>query len=665
MAKNKRGRRGKKKQQQAAAVSSSSLVGQKRSLASDASSSGREKRQKPTAASRVKKPLESYPRLGSGRKILKSSAIPRHLRGRALFEWLIAPMSVEEFFAQHWEREPLLIQRNSRSETPVWGDMSAEHDDEDEDEDEEEEEEEEDDANGDTNAKDHNNKGKESEDDYYKGWFHTSDLETLVEQGRMHYSRDLNITRYVDGVRETLDPGKQVKLPQLRKFLRKKGCSARVLCPQRYMPKMWHLLSALEEFFGYGCGCNVYVTPAGTQGFAPHYDEIEAFVLQVEGAKRWRLYHPRSEAEQLDRWSSGNFSQEEIGEPFLDVVLRPGDLLYFPRGTIHQAVSTPDEHSLHMTISTGMRNTYHDYLLHALPAAVELASQENHSMRESLPHRYMDYMGLIHADADSDDDDDDDDADDDDGGDGGDDGGDGDGNGHTKSKKEDNDRQLQEKRALREQFKARVLEYARLVLDSIPFDQAADQMVKALLHDRLPPPYAYAWEQHEEDQDQLDDAEADAATPSSVKIMKMKRKECIPSREGKKKPLLGNHSYVRMIGPDVARVVLEDDKISLYHCVSNGKLYRLKPPQCLVFSVEYGPALEKLLTSFPEMVHWQQLPCDNDEEREALVHVLWENYLVDVLVVHDQASNKKSDEGAKKKKNKVKKKMAAKSSFMM
>lgn len=36
-----------------------------------------------------------------------------------------------------------------------------------------------------------------------------------------------------------------------------------------------------------------YLTPPGTQGFAPHYDDIEAFILQLEGKKYWRLYNPR------------------------------------------------------------------------------------------------------------------------------------------------------------------------------------------------------------------------------------------------------------------------------------------------------------------------------------------------------------------------------------
>jgi len=36
-----------------------------------------------------------------------------------------------------------------------------------------------------------------------------------------------------------------------------------------------------------------YLTPPGSQGFAPHYDDIEAFVLQLEGKKRWKLYGER------------------------------------------------------------------------------------------------------------------------------------------------------------------------------------------------------------------------------------------------------------------------------------------------------------------------------------------------------------------------------------
>jgi len=36
---------------------------------------------------------------------------------------------------------------------------------------------------------------------------------------------------------------------------------------------------------------------------------------------------------------AGNFKQEEISDPILDITLEPGDMLYFPRGTIHQVIT--------------------------------------------------------------------------------------------------------------------------------------------------------------------------------------------------------------------------------------------------------------------------------------------------------------------------------------
>jgi lysine-specific demethylase/histidyl-hydroxylase NO66 len=72
---------------------------------------------------------------------------------------------------------------------------------------------------------------------------------------------------------------------------------------------MWMVCSTLQEFLGSMVGANMYLTPPGTQGFAPHYDDVEVFILQLEGKKRWRLYEPRTAQEKLPRFSSANFSQ--------------------------------------------------------------------------------------------------------------------------------------------------------------------------------------------------------------------------------------------------------------------------------------------------------------------------------------------------------------------
>lgn len=79
------------------------------------------------------------------------------------------------------------------------------------------------------------------------------------------------------------------------------GCSVRLLHPQRHCDPLYRLLARLEAHLRCAVGCNAYLTPPGAQGFAPHWDDIDAFVLQVEGEKRWRLYAPIAASHQLPR----------------------------------------------------------------------------------------------------------------------------------------------------------------------------------------------------------------------------------------------------------------------------------------------------------------------------------------------------------------------------
>ncbi len=152
----------------------------------------------------------------------------------------------------------------------------------------------------------------------------------------------------------------------------------------------------MQELFGTCVGANTYLTPAGTQGFAPHYDDIEAFVLQLEGKKRWRVYKPLSKEETLPKFSSRNYTQEEIGSPIIDVTLEAGDLLYFPRGWIHQANALDDIHSLHITVSCYQKNTWSDFLAKLLPAALDVATQSDLEFRRGLPINYLMNNGIAY-----------------------------------------------------------------------------------------------------------------------------------------------------------------------------------------------------------------------------------------------------------------------------
>lgn len=270
-------------------------------------------------------------------------------RASRLFQWLINPIPAKAFFRETWETKPIIVQRKNP--------------------------------------------------DYYKGLFSTAEFDRILRQEDVQYGVNLDVTSYTDGKRETHNPPGRA-LPYTVWDFYESGCSLRMLNPQAFSSTVWKVLSILQEHFGSMAGANVYLTPPGTQGFAPHYDDIEAFIIQLEGKKHWRVYSPRSENEVLPVLSSPNFSQSEIGRPILEVVLEAGDLLYFPRGFIHQGDCLPDAHSMHITISSYQKNSWGDLLLKMVPAALEIAMEEDVKYRLGLPLDYLTYMGVQNSDKD-------------------------------------------------------------------------------------------------------------------------------------------------------------------------------------------------------------------------------------------------------------------------
>ena len=91
-------------------------------------------------------------------------------------------------------------------------------------------------------------------------------------------------------------------------------------------PQQWHqpcfeLCSCLQEHFGFPVGCSAYLTPPNTQGFPPHYDDVEIIVLQVEGTKRWRLYERPDAATAPSPRVTTEFTQAQLGTPTAEIVL--------------------------------------------------------------------------------------------------------------------------------------------------------------------------------------------------------------------------------------------------------------------------------------------------------------------------------------------------------
>lgn len=137
------------------------------------------------------------------------------------------------------------------------------------------------------------------------------------------------------------------------------------------------LCRGLEEELRYRTVANLYVTPASAQGFPAHYDSHDVLVLQLEGSKLWRVYQPSLNLPLDD--SGPEIEPKYLAKPFADFHLQCGDLLYLPRGWIHEA-TTSDRSSVHLTVGIHVTR-WMDVVMDALSAA---ASAEER-LRTAVP----------------------------------------------------------------------------------------------------------------------------------------------------------------------------------------------------------------------------------------------------------------------------------------
>lgn len=142
----------------------------------------------------------------SGQEIAETE-IDSAVRGRQFFEWLIAPVTSEEFFRDYFEKKPLIIKRNRA--------------------------------------------------DYYKGWYSKADIEKLLREQQVKTGRDLDITNYVNGERKTYEYDGRVDPAVAWRKYEQERCSLRVLCPQEYCDSVSEMLALLEEHWGmcFSCSC--------------------------------------------------------------------------------------------------------------------------------------------------------------------------------------------------------------------------------------------------------------------------------------------------------------------------------------------------------------------------------------------------------------------------
>jgi hypothetical protein len=212
------------------------------------------------------------------------------------FAWAIAPMSPETFFAEYFEKKHLLIRREDRA--------------------------------------------------YYTDLLSIKDIdrvmtERILDQSELRMVNDgtpvppeniLNADGVVDAVRAS------------KEFMA--GGTMVFNALHRSLPKLAAYCRALETVFSCDMQTNIYFTPDNAQGFKTHYDSHDVIVLQCEGTKTWNIYE--SDLELPLRSQAFDPKTFVAGKLLETIELRPGDMLYVPRGVVHDAIAT-DTVSLHIT----------------------------------------------------------------------------------------------------------------------------------------------------------------------------------------------------------------------------------------------------------------------------------------------------------------------------
>lgn len=279
------------------------------------------------------------------------------------FEWMVG-MSFDQFFAEYFETKPLIVHRHNPKYYSAPSSVGS----------------------------------KWSLDEPLWVEWSTEFMKKIVREKHMSYATDVNVVR-VDpstGRRGPFKTSGRITEAEMCKCMAD-GWSVRFLRPHEHSPRVSGLVHLLEELTACSGGVNSYWTPANTQGFAAHYDDVDVFLLQLEGKKRWRLYDPPQDVDVLCRHSSEDYLPSELPAPTITEVLSAGDMMYMPRGMVHQGDTSLGEDSLHITLSANQMHTWADLMLQIVQNCIETKAANDVNWRKTIPRSLFKHLGAVHG----------------------------------------------------------------------------------------------------------------------------------------------------------------------------------------------------------------------------------------------------------------------------
>jgi hypothetical protein len=141
-------------------------------------------------------------------------------------------------------------------------------------------------------------------------------------------------------------PNQRERLRLFRSLKEGKGnISFRIIEFHHYDRLSFGLLQDFQNFLGNRVSVNCYYTPKDSQTLPSHYDCHPVFIVQIYGSKLWKLYRP---GPQKPLYGEGRQEDPSRRRHISSFLLQPGDLLFIPRGFLHEAESVGSP-SLHLT----------------------------------------------------------------------------------------------------------------------------------------------------------------------------------------------------------------------------------------------------------------------------------------------------------------------------
>ena len=142
-----------------------------------------------------------------------------------------------------------------------------------------------------------------------------------------------------------------MNLDAVRHILRKSQYSVFVGRFSRYSDTAAALQAGLADFLSSRVISACAISPAFSQATFTHYDPIDVFVLQLAGSKKWTLFEPLVHLPEPGAVAlSMRIIRKRHLSKYKTVVLEPGDLLYIPRGWLHEVKNPFSSISVHVSL---------------------------------------------------------------------------------------------------------------------------------------------------------------------------------------------------------------------------------------------------------------------------------------------------------------------------